>query len=111
LLLRLRWLAILSGRLRASLAATGGVHSATDAIKAVMAGAHAVQMVSALLARGPGYLGEVREDMAHWLEQHEYDSLRQLQGSMSLLRCDNPRAYERANYIRLLQSWQTEDGR
>jgi dihydroorotate dehydrogenase (fumarate) len=111
LLLRLRWLAILSGRLRASLAATGGVHSATDAVKAVMAGAHAVQMVSALLARGPAFLGEVREGLARWLEQHEYDSLRQLQGSMSLLRCDNPRAYERANYIRLLQSWQTGDGR
>ena len=63
-----------------------------DAIKAVMAGAHAVQMVSALLARGPAYLGDVREEMAHWLEQHEYDSLRQLQGSMSLLRCDNPGA-------------------
>jgi dihydroorotate dehydrogenase (fumarate) len=105
LLLRLRWLAILSGRLRASLAATGGVHSATDAIKAVMAGAHAVQMVSALLARGPAYLGEVRDDMAHWMEQHEYESLRQLQGSMSLLRCDNPKAYERANYVRILQSW------
>jgi dihydroorotate dehydrogenase (fumarate) len=105
LLLRLRWLAILSGRLRASLAATGGVHTATDAIKAVMAGAHAVQMVSALLARGPGHLKEVRDQMGYWLELHEYESLRQMQGSLSLLRCDNPRAYERANYITILQSW------
>jgi dihydroorotate dehydrogenase (fumarate) len=105
LLLRLRWLAILSGRLKASLAVTGGVHEATDAIKAVMAGAHAVQMVSALLARGPGYLKEVREGMAQWLEEHEYGSLREMQGSMSLLRCDNPKAYERANYIKILQSW------
>jgi dihydroorotate dehydrogenase (fumarate) len=105
LLLRLRWLAILSGRLKASLAVTGGVHSAADALKAVMAGAHAVQMVSALLARGPSYLKDVRERMGWWLEQHEYESLRQLQGSMSLLHCDNPKAYERANYIRTLQSW------
>jgi dihydroorotate dehydrogenase (fumarate) len=105
LLLRLRWLAILSGRVKASLAATGGVHTATDAIKAVMAGAHAVQMVSALLARGPGYLKEVREQMGYWLELHEYESLRQMQGSLSLHRCDNPKAYERANYITILQSW------
>jgi dihydroorotate dehydrogenase (fumarate) len=105
LLLRLRWLAILSGRLKASLAVTGGVHSATDALKAVMAGAHAVQMVSALLARGPSYLKEVQDRMGWWLELHEYESLRQMQGSMSLLRCHNPKAYERTNYIRTLQSW------
>jgi dihydroorotate dehydrogenase (fumarate) len=105
LLLRLRWLAILSGRLKASLAVTGGVHTAVDAIKAVMAGAHAVQMVSALLARGPNYLTEVRQTLAQWLEQHEYHSLREMQGSMNLLRCDNRKAYERANYIKILQSW------
>ncbi len=107
LLLRLRWLAILSGRIKAGLAATGGVHTAIDAIKAVMAGAHAVQMVSALLERGPAYLDKVRQDLARWLEEHEYHSLRQMQGSMSLLRCPNPKAYERANYLKLLQSWQS----
>jgi len=106
LLLRLRWLAILSGRLKASLAVTGGVHSAQDAIKAVMAGAHGVQMVSALLRRGPDYLKDVRDQLGRWLEEHEYESLRQMQGSMSLLRCDNPRAYERANYVAILQSWE-----
>jgi dihydroorotate dehydrogenase (fumarate) len=105
LLLRLRWLALLHGKLRASLAATGGVHSATDAIKAVMAGADAIQMVSALLQRGPAYLKEVREGMALWLEEHAYDSLAQMRGSMSLARCADPKAYERANYMRLLQSW------
>jgi dihydroorotate dehydrogenase (fumarate) len=105
LLLRLRWLAILSGRLKASLAVTGGVHSVVDAVKAVMAGAHAVQMVSALLARGPTHLTEVRQALAQWLEQHEYNSLREMQGSLNLLRCDNPKAYERANYIKILQSW------
>jgi dihydroorotate dehydrogenase (fumarate) len=105
LLLRLRWLAILSGRVRASLAATGGVHTAVDVVKAVMAGAHSVQMVSALLERGPAYLRTVREDVARWMDEHEYGSLRQMQGSMSLARCATPKAYERANYVRILQSW------
>ena len=105
LLLRVRWLAILSGRVRASLAATGGVHSGLDALKAVMAGAHAVQMVAALLMRGPSHLAAVRHELAEWLEQHEYDSLRQAQGSMSLLRSPAPEAFERGNYMRALQSW------
>jgi len=103
--LRLRWLAILSGRIGASLAVTGGVHTALDAVKAVMCGAHAVQMVSALLLHGPGRLRDVREGMARWLEEHEYESLEQMQGSMSLLRCPDPTAYERTNYVELLHSW------
>jgi dihydroorotate dehydrogenase (fumarate) len=106
LLLRLRWLAVLSGRVRASLGATGGVHSAVDAVKAVMAGAHGVQMVSALLRNGPEYLGTVRAELARWLEEHEYESLRQMQGSMSLGHCADPAAYERANYVKILQGWQ-----
>ncbi len=105
LLLRLRWLAILSGRIDASLAVTGGVHTATDAIKAVMAGAHAVQMVCALLKRGPQHLATVREEMEAWMEEHGYESLRQMQGSMSLVKSGNPSALERANYMRVLQSW------
>jgi len=105
LLLRLRWLAILSGRVRASLAATGGAHTPIDAIKAVMAGAHIVQMVSALLEHGPMHLGAVRDGIARWMDEHEYESLRQMHGSMSLSRCANPKAYERANYVRILQSW------
>jgi dihydroorotate dehydrogenase (fumarate) len=105
LLLRVRWIGALSGRVRASLAATGGVHAAVDAVKAVMAGAHATQMVSALLRHGPGYLRQVRQELAQWLEEHEFESLRQMQGSMSLLRCAEPGAYLRANYIKLLQSW------
>ncbi len=105
LLLRLRWLAILSGRVDCSLAVTGGVHSGIDAIKAVMCGAHAVQMVSALLRHGPGHLAKVRTDMEAWLEEHEYQSLAQARGSMGLDRCPNPKAYERGNYIHMLQSW------
>jgi dihydroorotate dehydrogenase (fumarate) len=105
LLLRLRWIGVLSGRVNASLAATGGVHTAVDVLKAVMAGAHVTQMVSALLRHGPAYLGQVRQELERWLEEHEFESLRQMQGSMSLLRCPDPGAYQRANYIRLLQSW------
>ena len=106
--LRLRWIGVLSGRIRPSLAVTGGVHTAMDAIKAVMAGAHGVQMVSALLRNGSAHLGKVKNDLTYWLEEHGYDSLEQMQGSMSLLRCPDPLAYERANYIRLLQSWRVE---
>ncbi len=103
--LRLRWLAILFSRVEGSLAVSGGVHSATDAIKAVMAGADAVQMVSALLRHGPGQLGVVLQEMRQWLEEHEYDSLDQLRGSMSLRHCPDPAAFERANYMRILQGW------
>ena len=105
LLLRIRWLAILSGRIRASLAVTGGVHSALDAVKAVMAGAHAVQIVSALLKRGPGHLAVVLAEMTEWLDVHGYESLQQMQGSMSLVKSGDPSALERANYMRVLQSW------
>jgi dihydroorotate dehydrogenase (fumarate) len=105
LLTRLRWLAILSGRVRTSLAVTGGVHTALDAVKAVMAGAHAVQMVSMLLRDGPDHLRRVREDLTTWLVEHEYESLRQMQGSMSLEHCPDPAAFERGNYMRVLQSW------
>ncbi len=106
LLLRLRWIAALSGRLNAALACTGGVHTALDAIKAVMAGAHSVQMVAALLTQGPGYLKKVRQQMDQWMQEHEYESLQQMQGSMSMLRCPDPRMYERANYVQILNSWQ-----
>lgn len=68
-------------------------------------GAQAVQMVCALLMQGAAYLDKERRDLARWLEEHEYDSMQQMRGSMSLLRCDNLRAYERVNYITILQSW------
>ena len=105
LLLRLRWIAILAGRVDASLALTGGVHTGQDALKAAMAGADAVQVVSALLHHGPEYLRTLREGMSRWLNEHEYESLHQVQGSLSLERCRDPRAFERGNYMRVLQSW------
>jgi len=106
--LRLRWLAILSGKLRASLAVSGGVHTVTDVVQSVMTGAHGVQIVSALLKRGPQYLGTLCRDLVEWLERHEYDSLRQMQGSMNLEACPDPRVYERANYMLMLQGWRAE---
>lgn len=105
LLLRLRWLAILRGRVGLQLAVTGGVHTAEDAIKAIMAGADVVQMVSVLLQRGPAWLGQLRRDVECWLEEHEYESLDQARGSMSLGRVAEPEAYERANYLKILQGY------
>lgn len=105
LLLRLRWLAILSRKLSANLACSGGVHTATDAVKALMAGASGVQVVSCLLQHGPSYLKKLLEGMTALLEQLEYASVQQLMGNMSLARCPDPGAFERANYMRILQTW------
>jgi dihydroorotate dehydrogenase (fumarate) len=105
LLLRLRWLAVLHGHVKGSLAVTGGVHDGIGALKAVMAGADAVQMVSALLIHGPERLSQARAGLAEWLEEHEYESLAQARGSMSLLKCPNPQAFTRANYMRILNGW------
>ncbi|MFN7974269.1 MAG: dihydroorotate dehydrogenase-like protein, partial [Acidobacteriota bacterium] len=105
LLMRLHWIAILWGRVEGDLALTGGVHTAVDAIKATMVGASAVQLVSCLLAHGPERLGAMRDEIATWLEKNEYLSLDQARGSMSLLRCPDPHALERANYARILQTW------
>jgi len=105
LLLRLRWLAAISPHTDASLAVSGGVDSGLDALKGVMAGAHAVQLVSVLLKRGPGALAEIKSELERWLEQHEYDSLEQARGSMNLERCPDPSHYHRGNYLRILQSW------
>jgi dihydroorotate dehydrogenase (fumarate) len=108
LLLRLRWLAILSGRTGASLAASGGVHTATDVVKALLAGADAVQVVSALLERGPEHLGRLRRGLEEWLESHGVDSLGAMRGRLDLERCADPGAYERANYLYILQQREAE---
>ncbi len=103
--LRLQWLAILSGRFRGSLAASGGVHEPIDAVKAVMAGATAVQMVSALLRHGPKELTRIRLGFEEWCHAHEYTSIDQVRGSMSLEKCPDRYAFERGSYLRTLQSW------
>ena len=105
LLLRLRWLAVLHGHVKGSLAVTGGVHDGIGALKAVMAGADAVQMVSALLIHGPERLAQSRAGLADWLDAHEYESLAQAKGSMSLQKSSNPQAFTRANYMRILNGW------
>jgi dihydroorotate dehydrogenase (fumarate) len=109
LLLRLRWLAILTGEVQASLAVTGGVHEPIDAVKAVMAGADAVQVVSALLTKGPKHLQDIRHGFERWGDEHGYESIDQMRGSMSLGNCPDPTAFERSNYLRTLQSWHRAD--
>ena len=105
--LRLRWLAILFGRIRASLAVTGGVATPNDGIKAILAGADVVQMVSALLNHGPSYISMMRHALEQWLEWHKMGSLADARGRLSLRTTQDPEAYERANYIRSIQSWGT----
>jgi dihydroorotate dehydrogenase (fumarate) len=104
--MRLRWLAVLSGQLEVSLACTGGAHSAVDVIKAVMAGADVVQLVSALLIHGPEHIARILEAVEFWLQEHEYSSLGQMRGSMGLSRAADPDKFARANYMRMLDSWQ-----
>jgi dihydroorotate dehydrogenase (fumarate) len=103
--LRLRWLAVLSAKVKTSLAVTGGVHTGSDALKAVMAGASAVQVVSAILKNGPSWIAKTRDEMKVWLESRDYNSLAQALGSMNLARCPDPGIYERGNYMKVLSTW------
>jgi len=104
LLLRLRWIAILSGRVQVSLAVTGGVHTPVDAVKAVLAGAHVVQMVSALMLDGPGKLAAIRAGFERWGDEHGFDSVGEMRGAANLSRCANAAAFERGNYQQVLRS-------
>jgi dihydroorotate dehydrogenase (fumarate) len=104
--LRLRWLSILSAQTQMSLSATGGAHNAVDVIKAVMTGAHTVQMVSALLIHGPEHVKRTLEAIDFWLTDHEYESLKQMQGSMNMSKVPHPNKLTRANYMKMLDSWQ-----
>ncbi len=105
LLLRLRWLAILRGRVRCSLAATGGVATPNDGIKALLAGADAVQMVSAILRHGPSYFTSMRAELLRWMETRGFESLGDVRGRLSLHGTQDPGAFERAQYIRTLSGW------
>jgi len=102
---RLRWASVLYGKTRLDLSVSGGVHTADDVIKAIMAGASSVQVVSAMLLRGPEVLAELRTQMENWLEEYEYESVYQMKGSMSYRNAPDPEAIERANYLKILQSW------
>ena len=105
LLMRLRWLSIISPRFRGSLAASGGVHCVEDVVKAILAGAHGVQLVSVLLKHGPRLLVTLLDGLRHWMDEHGYADLDQMRGALNLRRCPDPAAFERANYQKILQSW------
>ena len=106
LLPRLRGIAALAPMVKASLAITGGVHTAIDVVKSTMAGAHVTQMVSALLKNGPGHLRTVRQELETWMEENEWSSLAEMRGNMGVDKAPNPKAYERANYMMMLQTWE-----
>ena len=106
--LPLRWVAILYGNVSADLAITSGVHSHIDVLKGLMAGADVTMLASELLRHGPNRLRDMRQDLASWLEDHEYESVEQLKGSMSQRNVANADAYVRANYIKMLQSWRPD---
>jgi dihydroorotate dehydrogenase (fumarate) len=103
--LPLRWVALLYGRVGLDLAITSGVHSHLDVLKGLMAGADVTMLTSALLHRGIGWLREILSDLTIWLETNEYESVSQLRGSMSQQHVAEPAAFERANYMKVLQSW------
>ena len=109
-LLSMRWIATLRGRTKLTLAATGGVHTAEDALKMLLAGADAVHMASAILLRGPTALQEVLAGIVQWLEAREYDSVAQLKGSMSQQNLPNPSAFARAAYLNTLDSFTPPPG-
>jgi dihydroorotate dehydrogenase (fumarate) len=104
--LPLTWIGILHGRIRASLAATSGVHGPEDVIKLLMVGADVTMLCSTLLRNGISHLRHIEDGMQLWMEKHEYDSVQQMKGSMSQIRCPNPSAFERAQYMKAVKSVQ-----
>ena len=104
--LPLTWIGILFGRVKMSLAATSGVHTAEDVLKMLMVGADVTMFCSALFRNGIHYLTDVKRDLVRWMEDHEYESVHQMRGSMSQLRCSDPSAFERAQYMRAIKSYQ-----
>ncbi len=103
--LRLAWAALLYGKVKADIAITGGVHTAEDVVKCMMAGAKVAMTTSALLISGPGWLTSLVANLKQWLEEHDYESVQQMQGSMSAKSVSNPAAFERANYMKVLSSY------
>jgi dihydroorotate dehydrogenase (fumarate) len=103
--LPMRWIGILYGKLKASLAATSGIHTAEDVLKLTMVGADVTMMCSALLMHGPDHIGKVLKDVEHWMKEHEYESIEQMKGSLSHKSIAEPSAYERANYMKALNRY------
>jgi dihydroorotate dehydrogenase (fumarate) len=109
-LLRIRWAALLYGRTQLSLAVTGGFHQSTDVIKALLAGADVVHLCSVLLKQGVGRLSEILSELEQWLDEHDYESIEQLKGSVSQQHAIDPSAYERANYVQVLDNYSSPAG-
>jgi len=103
--LPMRWIALLHGRIGANLAATGGIHRATDALKMLMAGADVTMLCSVLLRRGIEHIRIIEREMREWLDDHEYESVEQIKGIMSQMNCPDPAAFERAQYTRALATY------
>jgi dihydroorotate dehydrogenase (fumarate) len=106
----LRWIAILYDRVRANLAATSGVHRATDVLKMLMAGADVTMLCSVLIRHGIPQISVIERDLMNWLEEREYISVQQLRGSLSQKNTDNPSAFERAQYMRAISSYPVKNG-
>lgn len=106
--LPLRWVAILYGRVPVDFAITSGVHSHEDVLKGVMAGANVTMMASELLRNGVGRIGDILTELRRWMEQREYLSIEQMRGSMSQIHVADPATFERANYLKVLQSWRSD---
>jgi dihydroorotate dehydrogenase (fumarate) len=109
--LPLRWIAILYGRIKASLAATSGIHSGTDVLKMLMAGANVTMLCSVLLKHGIEHIRVIEQEMSQWMTEHEYESVHQLQGSMSQIHCADPSAFERAQYMRAISQYSATNSR
>lgn len=107
--LPMRWIALLRGRIGANLAATSGIHRATDALKMLMAGADVTMLCSVLLRRGIDHIRVLEKEMLQWMEEHEYESVEQMKGSMSQEHCPDPTAFERAQYMRALSTYPRGD--
>ena len=109
--LPLRWIAMLHGKIEADLAATSGIHTSRDVLKMLMAGANVTELCSVLLARGIDHIQVIETGLREWMQEHWYDSVTQLQGSMSQMKCPDPSAFERAQYMRALANYKPASGR
>jgi dihydroorotate dehydrogenase (fumarate) len=103
--LPLRWIGVLYGHIKASLAATTGIHTSQDVLKMVMSGADVTMLCSVLLEHGPDHAKVILQGIEEWTKEHEYTSIAQMKGSMSQKSCLNPETFERANYMKTLQSY------
>jgi dihydroorotate dehydrogenase (fumarate) len=109
-LLAMRWIALLYGRTDLSLGATGGVHTTEDALKLLLAGADVVHLCSALLTRGPAYIGQILNGIGEWMETQGFESVEEFRGRVSALSVPNPAELERANYVNILDSYSFSPG-